>query len=127
MKREKRSALERRRFETLVEEALQSLPRRFKKHLQNIVVIVEDSPPKERSLRSGTLLGLYHGLPYPQRGATFGSAIPDVIVIYQKSIERFSRNESDIRRRVREVVLHEVGHYFGLSEDDLRDIENEEA
>lgn len=120
--------MERRRFETLVEQALQGLPRRFKRHLKNIAVLVEDSPPQgERGRCSGTLLGLYHGLPYPERGATYGSALPDVIVIYRKPIESLCRTEEDIRRRVREVVLHEVGHYFGLSEEDLRDIENEES
>lgn len=124
---EGRDVLDRQRFEALVEEALQGLPRRFKKHLQNIAVLVEDSPPPGRSgLRSGTLLGLYHGLPYPERGATYGSVLPDVIVIYRKPIESVSRTDEDVRRTVREVVLHEVGHYFGLSETDLQDIEDEE-
>ncbi len=119
--------MERERFETLVEEALRDLPRRFKRHLQNIAVLVEDFPPaRPPGSRYGTLLGLYHGLPYPERGATYGSALPDVIVIYRKPIERISRTDEDIRRRVREVVLHEVGHYFGLSEKDLQDIESED-
>ncbi len=121
--------MDRSRFETLVEEAVQSLPRDFKKHLRNIALLVEDEPPavQTRRGRSGTLLGLYHGLPYPDRGATYGSVLPDVIVIYQKPIESLCATEDDIRRRVREVVLHEVGHYFGLSEKELRDIEQEEG
>lgn len=119
--------MDRQRFEALVEEALQNLPRGFKRHLQNIAVLVEDSPPaRHLGSRMGTLLGLYHGLPYPDRGATYGSVLPDVIVIYRKPIERVSRTEEDIRRRVREVVLHEVGHYFGLSEKELQDIEGED-
>jgi len=121
--------MERARFEALVDEALRNLPRRFKKYIQNLAVMVEDRPrgPALRDGRPGVLLGLYHGLPYKDRGATYGSPVPDVIVIYKEPIESISSSEDEVRDRVREVVLHEVGHYFGLSEKELRDIEREES
>jgi predicted Zn-dependent protease with MMP-like domain len=121
--------MEKARFEALVKEALHSLPRRFKKHLDNLAVMVEDRPGQSsgEKARPGLLLGLYHGLPYKDRGATYGSPVPDVIVIYQEPIERISSTEEEVRDRIRQVVLHEVGHYFGLSEEELRDIEREEG
>ncbi len=120
--------MERKKFEALVEEALSSLPRRFKKLLHNIAIIVEDDPPDEPSSRRNlrrTLLGLYHGVPFKHRGSYYGNVPPDVIVIYQKPIESISTSDEEIRRRVREVVLHEIGHYFGLSEEELRKIEEQ--
>lgn len=120
--------MDRQRFEELVEEAVQGLPQRFKKHLENIAIMVEDRPRRAalRSIPARTILGLYHGLPYKDRGATYGSPVPDVIVIYKEPIERLSSTEEEVRDRVRLVVLHEVGHYFGLTEQELRDIEREE-
>ena len=114
-------------FEKLVEEALSSLPRKFRKYLQNLTVMVEDSPPRDWPSRRptlGTLLGLYHGVPFQHRGPYYGNVPPDVIVIYQKPIESICATDDQVKDRVREVVLHEVGHYFGLSEEELRDIED---
>lgn len=117
--------MDRERFEGLVEEALASLPGRFKKLLHNIAIIVEDYPPRRSAGRPsrGTLLGLYHGVPFQHRGSSYGNVPPDVIVIYQKPIESISSSDEEIRHRVKEVVLHEIGHYFGLSEEELRKIE----
>jgi len=119
--------MEREKFEILVEEALAGLPRRFKKLLHNLAVIVEDTPPRQiasRRVSAGSLLGLYHGVPLKHRGSYYGNVPPDVIVIYQKPIERICSSDEEIRERVKEVVLHEVGHYFGLSEEELREIED---
>ncbi len=119
--------MEREKFEKLVEEALASLPRRFRKLLHNLAVIVEDNPPRDMSSRrtsSSNLLGLYHGVPFNHRGSYYGNVPPDVIFIYQKPIEQISSSDDEIKKRVREVVLHEIGHYFGLSEEELRQIEN---
>lgn len=119
--------MEREKFEKLVEEALAGLPRRFRKLLHNLAVIVEDNPPRDMSsgrTSSSTLLGLYHGVPFKHRGSYYGNVPPDVIVIYQKPIERISSSDDEIKKRVREVVLHEIGHYFGLSDEELRRIEN---
>lgn len=117
--------MDRAKFESLVAEALASLPRKFRERIENLAVIVEERPPRRRSSRapSGMLLGLYHGVPLKDRGSYYGNIPPDVIVIYQEPIERISASEDEVKERIREVVFHEVGHYFGLTEKDLRDIE----
>lgn len=112
--------MRRERFEQLVEEAVASLPRRFKNHFDNITIMVDDTHPD-----SPYILGIYHGVPLQHRGPYYGNVPPDVITIYQRPIESICRTEEDIRVKVREVVIHEVGHYFGFSEKQLRDIERE--
>jgi predicted Zn-dependent protease with MMP-like domain len=114
-----RASMERERFEALVAEALDEIPVKFRKLIDNVNVMVEeDCPP-------GTnLLGLYHGVPYPYRSpASYGNYPPDVITIYKRPIESISRTDEDIKDQVRLTVLHEVGHYFGLGEAELREIE----
>jgi predicted Zn-dependent protease with MMP-like domain len=123
--------MERERFEHLVEEAVDSLPQRFKKLIQNVAVIVEDYPSRDTRRSVGarsrsSLLGLYHGVPFRHRGPYYGNTPPDVIVIYQKPIENICVTEDDVRARVRDVVIHEVGHYFGFSDRELREIERED-
>lgn len=119
--------MDRVQFERLVEEALAGLPRKFRRYLRNLTVMVEDWPARGSGLRRrtfGTLLGLYHGVPFQHRGPYYGNVPPDVIVIYQKPIEEICGSEDEIRDKVREVVLHEIGHYFGLTEEELREIED---
>ena len=120
--------MKRDKFEQLVEEALASIPKKFNELLQNLAVIIEDRPSREvlRKMGKSTLssiLGLYHGVPFRHRGPFYGNLPPDVIVIYQKPIEESCRSEEEIRKRVKEVVFHEIGHYFGLSEKELKQIE----
>lgn len=117
--------MDRKRFERLVEQAIDSLPRAFRERIENVAVMVEERPPRRRSSRASprTLLGFYHGVPLKERGSYYGNIPPDIIVIYQEPIERISSSDEEIREHVREVVLHEVGHYFGLSEKELREIE----
>jgi predicted Zn-dependent protease with MMP-like domain len=122
--------MKREKFEKLVEDALAKLPKKFKKYIENLAVIVEDSPPREVYRQTGSspysaILGLYHGVPLKHRGPYYGNIPPDVIVIYQKPILEMCHSEEDIKQKIKEVVFHEVGHYFGLSDDDLRDIESE--
>jgi predicted Zn-dependent protease with MMP-like domain len=118
--------MDKKKFEGLVEEAMASLPHAFRERIENVAVMVEQRPPQRHSSRglSSTLLGFYHGVPLKNRGSYYGNIPPDVIVIYQEPIERISSSEDEVRERVREVVLHEVGHYFGLSEKELREIED---
>ncbi|MBN2205826.1 MAG: metallopeptidase family protein [Candidatus Aminicenantes bacterium] len=122
---------DRARFERLVEEALAGLPKTFKKHMENIAVMVE-TRPSPRTLREmrtgpgGTLLGLYHGVPLHYRGSYYGNTPPDVIVIYQEPIEEICRTDEEIKLKVREVVLHEVGHFFGMTDRELRAIEGDD-
>jgi len=119
------------RFHQLILRALRDLPTEFRRKMENVEILVEEWPSGEGRRKrggrreSGSLLGLYHGYPLKERGSWYGNVLPDQITIYQGPIERICRNEKEIEERVREVVLHEVGHYFGLEEEELRVIERE--
>ena len=112
--------MERDKFEGLVEQALADLPEAFRERLTNVAVIVEDLPP-EAVKTNGLLLGLFHGVPLTEK-SVFSSTPPDHIYLYQRNIEASSRNEAEMRLQIRDTLLHEVGHYFGLNEDELRGI-----
>jgi predicted Zn-dependent protease with MMP-like domain len=116
------------KFERLVEEALAQLPKKFKKYIDNLAVMVEEKPSRESYERTGgspfsILLGHYHGVPFKHRGPFYGNIAPDVIVVYQKPIESICSTEEEIKKKVIEVVFHEIGHYFGLSDTEMREIE----
>lgn len=113
----------RERFEQLVEEALRELPARYRRLLENIVVIVEDSPRRERrrapaGKEGELLLGEFVGVPRTEK-SVFEPGPPDQVFLYQKNIEALCESEEEIREQVRLTVLHELGHYFGLREDEL--------
>jgi len=112
--------MERRKFETVVAQALHGLPKAFRDKLTNVAIIVEDLPP-EQAERRGLLLGLFHGIPRTEKSVFFSSP-PDRIFLYQRNIEAVCSNEAEVRRQIRATLLHEVGHYFGLSEDELRGV-----
>ncbi len=110
-------------FEELVGEVLVSLPQEFQEKLDNVVVTVEDWPTlvqitKLRIPHGVTLFGLYEGIPKTQR-TNYHFVPPDRITIFQKPIEWFRRDLESIKAQVRQTVLHEIGHYFGLSEEKL--------
>jgi predicted Zn-dependent protease with MMP-like domain len=116
------------RFEQLVAEALQTIPKRFRDEMHNVVVIIEREPSAailaEMEIPAGdTLYGLYQGTPLPER--TWGDAnrLPDRITIYQQPIEEDAEDEDDVLAIVAETVIHEFGHYFGLSEEEIEEIE----
>jgi predicted Zn-dependent protease with MMP-like domain len=116
-------------FERLVEEALRDIPARFRRAMQNVAIVVEDEPPppvlEEMELDSGdTLFGLYQGTPLPERGWSYGNALPDRISIYQRPIEEACDDDESIRCCVAETVIHEFGHYFGMSEEQIEEIED---
>ena len=111
-------------FERLVAQAVESLPPKFLTRLENVDVVVEEEPSEEDLELAGiqpgsTLLGLYHGVPQSQRGPWYGNLLPDRIVIYQRAIEAVARDRREIRKEIRITIMHEIGHYFGLAEDDL--------
>jgi predicted Zn-dependent protease with MMP-like domain len=118
----------RRQFEALVERALRRLPRQFREKLANIAVVVEDwaddatladleiEPPD-------TLYGLYRGVDLTHRDSSYGNVLPDTITIYQGPIEEDCADPKEMAELVREVVVHEVGHYFGLDDETMDDIE----
>lgn len=115
-------------FARLVEEALRDIPRRFRAAMQNVALVIEDVPPpdvlEEMEIEPGdTLFGLYQGTPLPQRGWGYGNALPDRISIYQRPIVEACVDDDEIRDCVAETVIHEFGHYFGMSEEEIEEIE----
>jgi predicted Zn-dependent protease with MMP-like domain len=118
----------REQFTVLVEEALREIPRRFRKAMRNVAVVVEDEPSQEildeMEVEEGdTLFGLYQGTPLTQRGWGYGNSLPDRISIYQRPIEDACDDEDEIRDCIAETVIHEFGHYFGMSEEEIEEIE----
>ncbi len=118
----------RQRFTQLVEEALREIPRRFRREMKNVAVIVEDEPSpailEEMEIEPGdTLFGLYQGTPLPERGWAYGNTLPDRISIFQGPIEEACADDEEIRDCVAETVIHEFGHYFGMSEEEIEEIE----
>jgi predicted Zn-dependent protease with MMP-like domain len=116
------------RFTELVEDALLEIPRRFRAAMKNVAVVVEDEPSPqllaEMDVEPGdTLFGLYQGTPLPERSWGYGNALPDRISIYQQPIEDACADEDEIRDCVAETVIHEFGHYFGMSEEEIEEIE----
>ena len=116
------------RFVQLVEEALREIPRRFRDEMRNVAVVVEEEPPAhvvdEMELGpDDALFGLYQGTPLPERGWSYGNSLPDRISIYQFPIEDACEDEEEVRDCVAETVIHEFGHYFGMSEEEIEEIE----
>jgi predicted Zn-dependent protease with MMP-like domain len=120
----------RERFTRLVEEALRDIPRSFRDEMKNVAVVVEDEPSREiledmdMDPEEDSLLGLYQGTPLPERGWSYGNALPDRISIYQFPIEESCEDDEEIRTCVAETVIHEFGHYFGMSEEEIEEIED---
>ena len=97
--------------------------------MNNVAVVVDDRPSAELLEKMGivtpdTLYGLYQGTPLPEREWTHGNALPDRITIYQQPIVEDSDDDNDIIRTIGETVIHEFGHYFGLSEEEIEEIES---
>jgi predicted Zn-dependent protease with MMP-like domain len=124
--------VQRDRFLQLVKNELDRLPRQFRSRIHNVAVLVEDLPPEQvesrrtnrpRSLPPRELvLGVYRGIPATKRSVFDLPSGPDTIVLYQKNIEAVCSSEDEIREQVRLTVIHELGHYFGMDEDQLRDV-----
>ena len=120
--------ISRKEFELLVERALRRLPRRFRERLENIAVVVEDWAADDTLEDMGieppdTLYGLYRGIDLTRRDAGYGNVLPDTIHIYQGPIEEDCADEEEMAELVRDVVIHEVGHYFGLDDETMDGIE----
>jgi predicted Zn-dependent protease with MMP-like domain len=118
------------KFEKLVEEALQGLPKEFKKLIDNLAVFVEDEAPPEIYRQTGThpfsrILGTYHGVPYTHRGPFYGNILPDRITIYQNPIEEICHTEEEIKSQVQKTVLHEIWHYFGRTDEEIDEMERD--
>ena len=116
-------------FEALVERALRRLPRRFRERIDNVAVVVEDWADEEilDELGVDELYGLYQGTDLTRRDTSYGLVSPDVITIYQGPIEADCDSVEQMEALVRDTVVHEVGHYFGLDDDRLAELEGDEA
>jgi predicted Zn-dependent protease with MMP-like domain len=119
--------MNREHFAKVVEEVLDSLPEEFRSRIRNVAVLVEDVPPNQRSLpkagqQRSLLLGIFHGVPTTKKSIFDLPSGPDHIVLYQKNIEAICSTEAEVRQQIRLTVIHELGHYFGLDEEQLKDV-----
>ena len=120
--------MERAAFERLVADALRTIPRRFRDAMRNIAIVVEDEPAPDLLAEMeieppDTLLGLYQGVPLTERGWGSGNQLPDRILIFQGPHERASDDDEDLGVAIAETLIHEIGHYFGMSEEEIEDVE----
>jgi len=107
------------RFEEYAEEAFDALPPDLRAQMSNVEIVVEAEPPGGRPL-----LGLYQGVPLTRRGSYYSGALPDKITIYRGPLERlYGHDPETLRRQVRRVVLHEIAHHFGISDERLIEID----
>jgi predicted Zn-dependent protease with MMP-like domain len=114
-------------FEQLVARAIESLPEQLLESLENVDIVVADEPSPEQRRQQGlrkneTLLGLYEGIPLPERTHGYSGVVPDKITIFQKPIEEKCRSDSQIVSEVQRVVRHEIAHHFGIDDDRLREL-----
>jgi len=118
------------RFKRIADEELASLPDQFRTAILNVVIFVEDFPDSETlaelNLESGyELLGLYQGWPLPERGGQYAGQPPDKIRLYRKPVLAYCNTHGeDIRHCIRHVLIHEIGHYFGFSDEEMAFIED---
>jgi predicted Zn-dependent protease with MMP-like domain len=120
--------VQRKLFERLVADALASIPRQFRDAMQNIAIVVEDEPSRallrEMDIEPpDTLLGLYQGIPLTERRWDYGNALPDRVLIFQGPHERSAEDDEDLVTAIGETLIHEIGHYFGMSEEQIEEIE----
>jgi predicted Zn-dependent protease with MMP-like domain len=108
----------RKRFEQLVAEAIDSLPAWVLERLENVDVVIEEEPPDD----DPDLLGLYEGIPLTERGMDYAGVLPDRIVLFRRTIEAEAEDEEDLKRIVADTVVHEIAHFFGISDDRLREL-----
>jgi len=118
--------MDRRRFEQLVDLAIQELPDEFRKRLKNVAVMVERRPSAELLDRMGvppeeTLFGLYEGTPLTERGFE-APLYPDCIWIFQEPIEKACESEEEMKEEIRVTIIHEIAHFFGIGDEDLEEM-----
>ena len=118
----------RKEFERLVDEAVASIPADFRREMRNLALVIEDEPSAELLAEMeieppDTLYGLYQGTPLTEREWSQEALLPDRITLYRRPIEADGPDPDDIRAAIAETLIHEVGHYFGLSEEEIEEIE----
>jgi predicted Zn-dependent protease with MMP-like domain len=115
-------------FQRLVVEAVALIPKRFRREMKNLALVVEDEPAPDLLAEMeieppDSLFGLYQGTPLPERTWAFGNNLPDRITLFQRPIEEHCEDEDEVRAVIGETLIHEVGHYFGMSEEEIEEIE----
>jgi predicted Zn-dependent protease with MMP-like domain len=106
-------------FEAWAEEAVESLPPALRRAMSNVAIVIEEEPPAGMPL-----LGLYQGVPLTRRSSAYGGTLPDKISIYRGPLERaYGRDVQELRAQVRRVVLHEIAHHFGISDERLHELD----
>lgn len=121
--------LTRKDFEELVISTIKEIPKVLRERMENIDVVIEKFPSDQILAQMGLrspyeLLGLYQGVPFNKRGIYYANVLPDKITLFQIPIESGCKNKEEIKNKIREVILHELGHYLGLEEDELTKITN---
>jgi predicted Zn-dependent protease with MMP-like domain len=113
-------------FTKAVGEALDSLPDEFRSRIRNVAVLVEDMPAGQALPQRGQprrlLLGIFRGVPMTHKSVFGLPGGPDQVVLYQKNIEAVCSTEAEVRHQIRQTVIHEIGHYFGMTEEQLKDV-----
>jgi predicted Zn-dependent protease with MMP-like domain len=107
------------RFEEIVADALDGLPEWIRERLDNVDVLIAPTPPPEQP----GLLGLYQGVPLTRRGSGYFGVLPDRITLFRSTLLLGARTETEVVARVRHTVVHEIAHFFGISDDRLREID----
>lgn len=120
--------LTRKEFETLVISTIEEIPKLFRDRMENIDLVIERFPSNQLLSQMGLqspydLLGLYQGVPFNQRGFYYGNVLPDKITLFKIPIESGCKNKKEIKEKIKEVIIHELGHYLGLDEDDLKNLD----
>jgi predicted Zn-dependent protease with MMP-like domain len=119
--------METEQFEKLVAKAVEGLPDEFRERLDNVDIVVADEPTRKQlsrrdRKRGDTLLGLYEGVPLTERNQGYGYVVPDVITIFQLPLEAMCKTDDQLIKEIQHVVLHEIAHHFGISDDRLREL-----
>lgn len=112
-------------FQQMMDAAIETIPEDFKDKINNLAFIAEQYPTDSDLGRVGlkdkySLLGLYSGIPYTYRNTWYMGVTPDRIILFQKNIEGLCNSIDELKEKIREVVVHEVAHYFGMNEDEIR-------
>ena len=118
--------MKRKDFIKVVEDSLDSLPEEFRSRIKNVAILVEDFPPNQLPRQPGQqrrlILGIFHGVAATNKSVFDVSMGPAHIVLYQKNIEAVCSSESEVRQQIRQTLIHELGHYFGMTEEQLSDV-----
>ena len=123
--------MNRRQFESVVSDALDGLPDELAELMSNVAIQIEETPDRETMADLGLdprfddLFGLYTGVPLDERGGWYGNVLPDVIVLYRRPLLEACRDRRELVRQIQLTLLHEIGHHFGFSEEEMEAWEHE--